>query len=167
MLNNHALILAGGDVRKAINISFRGGPCNICGGGCMCNENTHVLIQRVKSGEKPVAIFVGTRVLKYLKDVYTKVIRNKWGCIITIATRYNNLRKEAFSEAFYNEQMDFNRVSELYGYPTLDEVHENCEHYFAQLNPLENEQSMKEYDWYVRGVSSTEELFENELSENE
>ena len=51
-----ALILAKNDQQTAYNLRFRGGPCNVCGGPCLC-LGTQLLAARLLTGLKPVGSF--------------------------------------------------------------------------------------------------------------
>ena len=51
-----ALILAKNDQQTAYNLRFRGGPCNVCGGPCLC-LGSQLLAARLVTGLKPVGSF--------------------------------------------------------------------------------------------------------------
>jgi hypothetical protein len=124
--NEHALILSNGNKETAINLMFRGGPCNICGGNCLsvlCG-NSKLLISRILEKKKPVGSF-GFRkkddainFAKYLNTlgISTYVNQNDYLIWVVVGTCMEE-GLEALCDEFINETMPIIKMGYLYGYP--------------------------------------------------
>lgn len=124
--NQHALELARRNSRTACNLMFRGGPCDICGGGCLSQGSDQQLAERVAQGLKPVGTFAFTTRRKAKEEaedlkqnfgLTTKVAKNRWGMWVVVATRSPDEYPEAFTDSFLNETDDILTRGRLYGYP--------------------------------------------------
>lgn len=141
---NHALILANGDEKTAKNLMFRCGPCDICNSDCLCGDDFD-LIERVDSGDKPVATFAFQTLNEAItcskilerKGISTWRGINKWNMYIVVASKNPDTyiekangtpRQKAFTQNFINEEgLTFVEIGALYGYPyhmskELDEI---------------------------------------------
>ena len=139
MLNhNHARQLAlatgGGTRDQCINLLFRGGPCDICGGPCFATLSDKPLITRLLAGRKPVGTFA--RKNKWKTCALAKLLqnrglatwkgKNKWGMYEVVACLHPDTfipeamgtpRGVAFSQAFIDEELPLAVRGALYGYP--------------------------------------------------
>ena len=130
-----ALTLAGGNEILAYNLQFRCGPCNICGGSCLC-LNDDLLIQRLLSGLKPVGSFARRELrhsalleqqLNQLGLTTWGPTKNRWGMYMVVACKYPDVdiplvgtpRNQAFTMNFINEYLTTEQTGALYGYPSL------------------------------------------------
>ena len=137
-----ALILAKNDQQTAYNLRFRGGPCNVCGGPCLC-LGSQLLAARLVTGLKPVGSFPFnseadakdcSEVLK-AKGLATWIGYSRWGMWIVLASKNpdhiipgcGSPREMAFTRDFIDERLTFVQMGALYGYPghmseTLDKI---------------------------------------------
>jgi hypothetical protein len=133
----HALELARGDPEIAVNLMFRCGPCDVCGGDCLSTATDEELVERVLSGKKPVGTFAfrlkrdAKELAADLKDRGLAVWmgRNRWRMWAVVASLDPVANAAAFTQAFIDERMSFVDMGKLYGYPThmseeLDMLHE-------------------------------------------
>ena len=130
----HALLLSQGDPVSAYNLRFRCGPCDICGGTCLCLDDDR-LKARLKTGYKPVGTFVGTsmddavRLAAALEaeGLATWLGVNRWRVHIVVASKHPDTvvpgagtpRDRAFTQEFIDERLSFAELGALYGYPSL------------------------------------------------
>jgi hypothetical protein len=130
----HALILANGDEKTAKNLMFRCGPCDICGGDCLCGSDFE-LIKLLVSGDKPIGSFAYQSLNEALKcseilerkGISTWRGINKWNMYIVVASKNPDTyiekangtpREKAYTQNFINEEdLTFVEIGALYGYP--------------------------------------------------
>jgi hypothetical protein len=121
----HALELAGGNPDTALNLMFRCGPCDVCGGDCLSTAADEELVKRLLSGRKPVGTFAcrqkreATRLAAELQGLglATWIDKNRWQMYIVVATLDPVANAAAFAQAFIDERMPFVELGRLYGYP--------------------------------------------------
>ncbi len=130
--NTCALKLALGDEITAYNLQFRCGPCDICGGDCLCLSDD-LLIERLKTGLKPVGTFPRKTSKQAIlleerlnaEGLTTWLAKNKWGMYIVVACKHPDVtipmigtpRNRAFTMDFINENLSYVEIGALFGYP--------------------------------------------------
>ena len=129
-----AMATGGGSRDECINLLFRGGSCDICGGPCFATLSDRQLIRRLLSGKKPVGTFA--RKSKWIAHALAKLLQNrglttwkgmnKWGMYVVVACLQPDTfipeamgtpRQVAFTRAFIDEKLSFAVTGALYGYP--------------------------------------------------
>lgn len=122
--SKHALMLSDNNYETSVNLMFRCGPCDICGGKCLCLQDDKLLIQRIISRKKPVGSFAysskrkANKMRKYLESIgiCTYMNKNIWNMWIVFGTCTKE-GLEAFCDDFINENMSYVKIGHLYGYP--------------------------------------------------
>ena len=129
----HVYQLAYGNPVHAENYRFRGGPCDVCGGNCLCSTDSE-LIARLLTGLKPVGYFAchtqteANELCLYLEgeyDLRTWSGRNRWGMFMVVASLspettiigVGTPQAVAMTQAFIDELVDVRVQREMYGYP--------------------------------------------------
>lgn len=132
----HALIIANGNKIHAENFMFRCGPCDVCGGDCLCILDDDDLQKRLLTGKKPVGTFAYKREKDALKqinqlkklEIETWYGQNRWTMWVVVAALkpdevlYLNgnpvgtARELSFTYKFINEEIPFPITGLLYGY---------------------------------------------------
>ena len=131
--NDHALQLANFDIDLAVNYLFRCGPCDICGGSCLADATDDQLAQRLLTGRKPVGSFAFRRASaarRHARDMETLGLttwtaKNKWNMWVVLAALrpdevigdLGSARQRAFNLQFINEEVPFEIMGAMYGYP--------------------------------------------------
>ena len=135
----HARQLAsatGGESRdQCINLLFRGGPCDVCGGPCFATLSDTHLINRLLTGKKPAGTIA--RKSRWVAGALAKLLQsrglttwkgqNKWGMYVVVACLHPDTfipeamgtpGQVAFTQAFIDEVLPFAVTGALYGYPS-------------------------------------------------
>ena len=137
----HATQLAQEEGVKAENLMFRCGPCDICGGDCLCQDDELLLVQTYDE-RKPLASFTFqcfSEMKSYEFDLKaleftTWCGRNKMGMFIVLATMQPDrvlvhhdasVRELAFNYDFINELGSVDEMRDVYGYPDIGTVRRN------------------------------------------
>ena len=119
---------------QCVNLLFRGGPCDICGGPCFSTLGDRHLISRLLTGKKPVGAFA--RKNKWFAEALAKMLQtrglttwrgqNRWGVCVVVACLYPDTfiaeangtpREVAFAQDFIDEALPYAVIGALYGYP--------------------------------------------------
>lgn len=132
----HAMIIAKGNKIHAENFMFRCGPCDVCGGDCLCISDNNELEKRLLTGKKPVGSFP----YESKEEALTEISRlkkigieswygqNKWNMWIVVAAlkpdeclylngnSVGTPRELSFTYKFINEELPFPIIGLLYGY---------------------------------------------------
>ncbi len=134
---DHALRHAqaiGRDDARSFNLLFRGGPCDICGGGCLSTLSDRSLSERLLAGLKPVGTYA--RRSKWHAWALSRVLekqglatwrgKNRWGMHVVVASAEpdelispagGTPRVLAFTQEFIDEELPLSVIGPLYGYP--------------------------------------------------
>ncbi len=124
----------GGSHDQCINLLFRCGSCDICGGPCFATLGDKRLIGRLLTGKKPVGTFA--RRNKWIAGALDKRLqsrglttwkgKNKYGMYVVVACLHPDSfipeatgapREVAFTQAFIDEDLPLVVIGALYGYP--------------------------------------------------
>ena len=125
----HAALIVGEEC--APNFVFRGGPCDVCGGACLCRPDEE-LVERLLGGGKPVGTFAYRR--KCEADRMRLSLealglacwsgRNRWKAHVLVAAlrpdkpvgAWGTPREVAFAQKFIDERVSFVVAGAMYGY---------------------------------------------------
>ena len=125
-----ARLNGGGSHDECVNLLFRNGPCDLCGGSCMALLGDGRLLRRLLTGKKAVGTFcrrhrsAAKRLEKKLRfrGLSTFVGKNKWNVWVVVATLSPDVllpraggspREVAFTQEF------FRRGAPIFGYPSF------------------------------------------------
>lgn len=125
----HAALIAGPEC--AANLLFRCGPCDVCGGNCLCRSDAE-LEAAVAAGSKPVGTFCYRSEAAAMRDRARLEARglacwsgrNRWGVFEVVASavpdvplgEWGTPRQVAFTQAFVDERTGWDETGVMFGY---------------------------------------------------
>jgi len=117
--------------RHAANFVFRCGPCDVCGGACLCRPDDE-LIARAKTGLKPVSTFAfrskrrafSLEARLQQEGLACWTARNRWKMWIVVASArpdepvgsLGSPREVAFTQEFIDERLPLRTIGAMHGY---------------------------------------------------
>ena len=126
----HAALVVGPTC--AHNLLWRNGPCDICGGDCLCQATNEELMDRLQTGLKPVGTLAFRRkaaATACCKELEARglaywMAKNRWKMYVAVAALHPDKvipgigkpRDLAFTQQFIDERLPYEVTGALYGY---------------------------------------------------